>query len=183
VFQGIINNAKSAAGALMAKYAARVSVAVPFVIALGFATMAGTLMLIERFGHRDAYLIVAGGFTVIGLLAALAVRTKEQHEVIAERQAVGSETAGVASEAEAAAAVQIPLALLGTLFSSPIGPSTLLSLVRLTGRNLPLALLLGVIGVLLWPNSGDAPLAEDEEITPQSKPFPLNGASGEVHTR
>jgi hypothetical protein len=58
MFRGLINDAKSAAGSVVAKYAARASVAVPFFIALGFATAAVTLMLVEQFGHRNAYLIV-----------------------------------------------------------------------------------------------------------------------------
>jgi hypothetical protein len=32
---------------------------VPFIIALGFVTAGVTLMLVERFGHRTAYFIVA----------------------------------------------------------------------------------------------------------------------------
>jgi hypothetical protein len=37
VFAGLINQAKSAASHLVLKYVARASVAVPFVIAVGFA--------------------------------------------------------------------------------------------------------------------------------------------------
>jgi hypothetical protein len=151
MFQGIINNAKAAAGSMVAKYAARASVAVPFIVALGFATAAVTLMLVERFGHQNAYFMVAGGFTVIGLLAALIVRTKEHDEVVAEEQSTATDTAGVATDTAAAAAMQMPLAFLGAILSSPVGPSSLLTLVRVIGRNLPLALLLAGIGVLFWP--------------------------------
>ncbi len=48
MLRGLINDAKSAAGRVVAKYAVRASVAVPFVIALGFATAGITLMLVER---------------------------------------------------------------------------------------------------------------------------------------
>jgi hypothetical protein len=87
VFRGLINDVKSAAGSVVEKYAARASVGVPFIIALGFATAGATLMLVERFGHRNAYFMVAGGFMALGLLAALIVRTKEHDEVVAEEQA------------------------------------------------------------------------------------------------
>lgn len=43
-------------------------------------------MLVERFCHRSAYLMVAGGFTAVGLLAALIVRIKE-HEVAPDAHA------------------------------------------------------------------------------------------------
>jgi hypothetical protein len=151
LFQGLINNAKSAAGSVVAKYATRTSVAVPFVVALGFATAGITLMLIERFGHREAYFMIAGGFLAIGLVAALIVRTKEQDEAIAEEKAGQEDTADVATDAAAAAAAQMPLALLGTLFTSPAGPTSVLGLARLLGRNLPLVVLLVAMGVLFWP--------------------------------
>jgi hypothetical protein len=77
MFRGLINDAKSAAGTVVAKYAVRASTAVPFVIALGFATAGSTLMLVERFGHREAYVMIAAGFTAVGLLAVLVVRSKE----------------------------------------------------------------------------------------------------------
>jgi hypothetical protein len=178
VFQGIINNAKAAAGSMVANYAVRASVAVPFIVALGFAITAVTLMLTERFGHQNAYFMVAGGFTVIGLLAALVVRTKEHDEVTAEAHA-----ADVATDTAAAAAVQMPLALLGILFSSPVGPSSILSLVRGIGRNLPLVLLLAGIGMLFWPkNSAEVSESAAAEFTPPAGLRP-NGrfTSSNVH--
>jgi hypothetical protein len=54
VFAGLINHAKAAASGLVFKYVARASVAVPFVIALGFALAAFTMMLAQRFGHVTA---------------------------------------------------------------------------------------------------------------------------------
>ena len=86
VLQGLINNVKSAAGSIAGKYAARASVAVPFIVALGFATAGTTLMLVEQIGHRNAYFIVASGFAAIGLLGAFIVSTSEKDEVIAEEK-------------------------------------------------------------------------------------------------
>ena len=51
----------------MLKYVAPASVAVPFVIAAGFALAAFTVMLVERFGHVTAYWLVAGGLALIGV--------------------------------------------------------------------------------------------------------------------
>jgi hypothetical protein len=84
VFAGLINQAKSAVSGLVLKYVARASVAVPFVLALGFALAAITVMLIERFGHVMAYWLVAGGLAVIGIVAAIAVSAKEHEEEVAE---------------------------------------------------------------------------------------------------
>ena len=86
MFRGLINDAKAAAGSLVGKYLVRASVAVPFIVAIGFAVAAITLMLVDRFGAINAYLMVAGGFTLIGLIAALVVTVKEQEEEVAESQ-------------------------------------------------------------------------------------------------
>lgn len=186
MFRGLINDVKSAAGSVVEKYAARASVAVPFIIALGFATAGVTLMLVERFGHRNAYLMVAGGFTALGLLAALIVWTKEHDEVVAEEQAVKADTADVASDT-AAAAVQIPLALLGALFTSPAAPSSVLSLARVLGRNLPLVLVLVALGILFWPKSAEETMADEDAADDAVDPEILrtNGAyrSSELHAR
>ena len=97
MFRGVFNYAASSAGSLIAGYLARASVAVPFIVAFGFAMAALSLMLSDRFGHLDAYLIVAGTFTVLGLFAALIVRGKERAEV-AEEKPLNTETSDVGAD-------------------------------------------------------------------------------------
>ncbi len=77
MFAGLINQAKSAASHVSIKYVARASVAVPFVIAAGFALAAITVMLVERFGHVMAYWLVAGGLALVGVIATIVVSVKE----------------------------------------------------------------------------------------------------------
>ena len=69
--------------------------------------------------------MIGGAFTLIGLMAALVVSVKEQEEEAAETKAEATDTASVATDAAAQAAVQAPLALLGTLFATPAGPAML----------------------------------------------------------
>jgi uncharacterized membrane protein len=163
MFRGLINDAKSAAGSLIAKYLARASVAVPFVIALGFATAAITLMLVERFGAIAGYWVAAGGFTAIGLVATLAVSVKEQEKESVEKQAKESDTSAVASDAAAQAAAQAPLALLGALFSTPMGPGAVAGGARILAQNVPLVVFLGLVALLFWPSE------------PTSKPTDTDG--------
>ena len=111
MFAGLINQAKAAASGLVLKYVARASVAVPFVIALGFALAAITVMLVQRFGHVTGYWLVAGGLAAIGVIAAIAVSVKEHEEEVAEQQAEESDTEEVVSDATAQAMMQAPLAL------------------------------------------------------------------------
>src|SRR4051794_32885995 len=98
-----MNQAKDAVSGLVLKYVARASVAVSFVIALGFALAALTVMLVQRFGHVTAYWLMAGGLAAIGVIAAIAVSVKEHEEEVAEEQAEGSDTQDVVSDATAQA--------------------------------------------------------------------------------
>lgn len=156
MFAGLVNEAKAAASGLLLKYVARASVAVPFAIALGFALAATTVMLVQWFGHATAYWIMAVGLALVGLIAAVAVSIKEEQEEKAEELAEQTDTQEVVSEATAQALGQAPIALLGALASAPGGVTTLLPVVRLLARNLPLVLLVVMIGALFWP-SGTQP--------------------------
>jgi hypothetical protein len=156
VFAGLINHAKAAASHLVAKYAARASVAVPFVIALGFALAAIALMLVERFGHVTGYWIMAGGLAAIGIIASIIVSVKEHEEDVAEQKAEQADTKEVVSEATAEAMLQVPVALLGAVFTAPGGATTALAVARVLGRNYPLVLLLVLIGALFWPARTEA---------------------------
>jgi Na+/melibiose symporter-like transporter len=169
VFAGLINQAKSAAANLMLKYVARASVAVPFVIAAGFALAAIVVMLVERFGHVAGYWMMAGGLAAIGMIAALVVSHKEHEEEAAEQQAEEADTGEVMSDATAQAVLQAPLALAGALFAAPGGASSALKIAGLLGRNLPLVLLLVMMGALFWPTPD--PTADDTDTAqPGRKP-------------
>ncbi len=81
---------------------------------------------------------------------------KEQEEEVADTRAEQSDTADVATDAAAQAAVQLPLALLGTLLTTPLGPGVAAGGAKMVLRNLPLVLLLALIGLLFWPSQPTA---------------------------
>jgi hypothetical protein len=168
VFRGLISDAKAAAGAVIVKYVARASVAIPFLIAAGFATAALTVLLVDRYGAQTAYWLLAGGFTLFGMVAALVVTVKEQEEEVAETKAEAEDTPAVAKEV----AMQAPLALLSALLASPMGPSSAFGIAKLLGRNLPLVLLLVMGGFLLWPRDPVAEGADLAEGGPHDAPVP-----------
>jgi hypothetical protein len=148
MFRGLINDAKSAASSLILKYVARASVAIPFVIALGFGLAALTVWLVNQYGYVTGYLLMAGGLAAVGVVAALVVSFKEHEEEVADQVAEEADTPSVATEV----AAQAPLALLGALFTVPGGASSALKVAQVLGRNFPLVLLLVVIGALFWPS-------------------------------
>jgi hypothetical protein len=166
VFAGLINQAKSAASHLVLKYVARASVAVPFVIAAGFALAAITVMLVERFGHVMAYWVVAGGLALIGVVASILVSIREHGEEVAEQQAAKTDTEELVSDATAE--VQTPIALLGALMTMPGGTSGALAAARVLGRNWPLVLLMVMIGALFWPTENGDSLDDEPDSARQS---------------
>jgi uncharacterized membrane protein len=163
MFRALVNDVKSAAGSLVAKYVVRASVAVPFLVAFGFATAAVTLMLVDRYGAIAAYWMVAAGFTAIGLVSVLVVSVKEQEEEVANARAEKTDTNEVKNAAVAQAAAQAPLALLGALLSTPLGPGVLAGGGKMLARNVPLVVLMAAIGLLLWPIEPKAPSTADAD--------------------
>jgi hypothetical protein len=169
VFRKLIDDAKSAAVSTLTKYAVRMSVAVPFLVAAGFGTAAVTVMLVERFGSLKAYGLMAAGFAAIGLVSTIAVAVKEKEDVAEDVAAEQNDTAEVATDAAAQAAVQLPLALLGMLFTTPMGPSAALGGAKALGRNWPMVLMLVLVGLLFWPlenKEGETESAADEDPDP-----------------
>src|SRR5262245_34412393 len=156
-----------AAVSLVDRYLARASVAVPFIVALGFATAALGLDLTARLGASKAFWIMAAGFCLVGLVAGLVVSLRERETAAAEAQQAAEsgqsdlgELGEMASEAASQAAGHLPLGLLAPLLASP--SASVLATVRLLGRNLPLVLLLGLI-VLLFSSTEETGRPADEE--------------------
>ena len=180
MFAGLMKQAKDAVSGLVLKYVARASVAIPFVIALGFAVAAVTVMLVQRFGQVTAYWTMAGGLAAIGVIAVITVSVKEHEEEVAEEKAEASDTQEVVSDATAHAMVQAPLAMLGTMLTAPGGASTAIKVAGILGRNYPLVLLLVLIGALFWPTESDqTPETEAANLNPTvgSPPIPITSAS------
>jgi hypothetical protein len=179
VFRSLINDAKSAAVSAATEYALRISVAVPFLVAAGFGTAAVTVMLVERFGSQTAYGIMAGAFAVIGLISIIGVTRKEHDVAATDAAAEQKDTAEVATDAAAQAAVQLPLALLGTLLTTPMGPGAALGGAKALGRNWPMVLMLLLVGLLFWPvdkkQPDDAAPEDDAGDLAAVPPYAPNG--------
>jgi hypothetical protein len=173
VFQGIIQSAKTAVSSLILKYVARASVAIPFVIAVGFALAAIAAMLVDRFGHIAGYWLMAGGLAAIGAIVAIFVSVREHEEEQRTNKPEAADTSNIATEV----ATQAPLAILGGLLTLPGGGAAALKVAQLMGRNYPLVLLAALIGLLFWPSSPD-----DEGTTiPAFKPNGSDEASPSLY--
>ena len=146
--------------------------AIPFVIALGFALAALAAWLVTNYGYVTGYLLMAGGLAAVGVIAALVVSFKEHEEEVADEAAEEADTSKVATEV----AAQAPLALLGALFTMPGGASSALKVAQVLGRNFPLVLLLVLTGALFWPSEEGG--EDTESIRPRPNGFepPAPGA-------
>ena len=149
MFESIINDARRAASRVIATYLGRAVVAVPFVVAAGFATAGATLWLIERFGAQLAYWILALGFTLLGLIASVVVTVRE--EEVEEAAAAEEKEAAAASPLPAAGDVLAPVMALLPLLSSQFGMSASTKVVRYGFKYLPVLVLAALLGALLWP--------------------------------
>lgn len=146
MFGKLVSYATSGITNLITKYAVRASVAIPFLFALGFGLAGLTVVLIDAFGYRDAYLLLAGGFLALGVAAAVAVWLKERSEET--KSGAGTQTGSAATIATAAVetAKQVPSAIAaGTSDAS----SSFRDLATLAGRNWPLAVAAGIAILLL----------------------------------
>lgn len=107
---------------------------------------------------------MAGGLAAVGVIAAIAVSVKEHEEEKAQQLAEEADTGEVMSDATAQAAVQAPIALLGTLLTTGGGASSALSVARVLGRNFPLVLFVVMIGALFWPTKDADPIEVDADL-------------------
>jgi hypothetical protein len=175
VLEGLINDAETAAGAVVSKYAVRASVVIPFLFAVTFATLAITVALVDRYGAVYAFSIVATGYAIIGFVAALMVANAERAKL--RQRAAAPQTSATAATAEVAKSViaEAPLAMIATLLGSVGGPTAALGATRVLARNWPLVVLAGMIGVLVFAKGETPPTDVDGEHDANPDASRLNG--------
>jgi hypothetical protein len=137
VLHKVLNYITSGATSLIAKYALRASVAIPFLLAFGFGLAGVAVLLIEAFGYRDAYFLLAAGFAALGMIAVLAVWIKERREATDSRTGTPEVIAKTVKTAGALAG--------GTSEAS----SNLRLITGLAARNWPLVIIAGIAILLL----------------------------------
>jgi hypothetical protein len=143
----------------------RAIVAIPFLVAAGFATAALTIRLNHEFGPEIGLLILAAGFAVIGLLTALVMRARSEMpaggDASAEASADTSEsTHAAAAEAPALSSTDRELIMAALTSAAPVA---LPALVRTVGRNLPLVAAVAAAAFII---SRDGPASDQAALEP-----------------
>lgn len=147
MFQGLLKRAERSLDQVIARVLGRALVAVPLLVAAGFATAALTVKLVEMYGAVAAYGVMAALFGVIGL-ATMAIVAAGAVEPAAETStaASGDESTGQ-SEGLADATAFLTPEVRSVLAS--VAPMALPGVARGVGRNLPLVLILALIAFVI----------------------------------
>lgn len=155
MFNSIITRISSSVDNVVGHIVNRAIIAIPFVIAAGFATASASLWLNRQYGAEVGNLIMAGVFALCGLvcLAILSTSTKAS-------AASGAATASPAAEADSSAheGAKAPMSEADReLLMSALATATPLALpavLRLLLRNLPLiAAVAAALFVSMAPSS------------------------------
>lgn len=148
MFQGLLKRAEHSIDQVIAKYMGRAMVAVPLLVAAGFATAALTVELVELYGSVTAYGVMAALFGVIGLATMAIVNAGTNHA--AEASATEAEMTALPEQPPEAPtnAADLLTPELRALFASA-APMALPPVVRGIGKNLPLILILALVGFII----------------------------------
>lgn len=150
MFQGLFRRAESTIDNAVAKLVGRAAVAVPLLIAGGFASAALTVWLVEQYGAITAYGMMAALFALIGLVTMAVVSTNGTRpaEEAAPASASSAETASETAEGEGIDPLDLfPPEIRAFLASA--APMALPAVARGVGRNLPLIFVLALVGFVI----------------------------------
>lgn len=168
MFQGMIDEVKASVQELVTRVATRAAIGVVFLVAIGFAVAALTMQLVNHFGGITASWMLAAGFAVVGLVGLVAAKMHDnrqeerKQEEEQQAEAASPSMAGATSEA----AMQLPIALIGSLLTTTSGFISPLTVLRFLARNAALVAFGGILAVLLWPQKNVA----DAAVQPVPEP-------------
>lgn len=139
MFQGLFQRAEITIDGIVAKYMGRALVAVPLLVACGFATAAATVRLIELYGAAVGCAIMAGVFALLTLLTMAVVSGGQTEESAAEQEATSEEPTQIGRDFEGLFTPELKAVLGAT------APMALPVVARAVMRNLPVLIMLALI--------------------------------------
>jgi Na+-transporting methylmalonyl-CoA/oxaloacetate decarboxylase gamma subunit len=139
MFQDLFRRAETTIDGIVAKYMGRALVAVPLIVACGFATAAATVKLVELYGAPIGCAIMALVFGLLGLLTMAVVSGGHAPEETSFKAEEAEEPSRIGSEFEAFLTPELK-SLVGAT-----APMALPVVARTVMRNLPLLIMLAVV--------------------------------------
>lgn len=154
IFGSLFRRAEDAVGNILDQALARILVALPLLVAAGFATAAASGYLNARYGSETGNLIMAAGFGVLSLLVAGYVATwpavqAAQSETANQQATAGNSAAADTPNTSQTAAISDSERELFNSVLASAAPIALPGLVRLLLRNIPLLLAILLAGYVL----------------------------------
>jgi len=171
MFQGLFKRAENTIDQLVAKYVGRAAVAIPLLVAVGFATAALTVELTARYGAVTSYTAMAALFAVVGLVIMAFTETGITGAAPSEPAAASDDDSSDTPAADDSQAASLfPPEMLSILTSA--APAALPGLARGIGRNLPLIFILAVLAYIVshFAGSGEEAASAGEQDQSSSPP-------------
>lgn len=146
IFGSVIRRAEHAVENIVDQTLARVIVAIPLLVAAGFATASASVFLNAKYGPELGHLIMASVFAAIGLVAAIVVSVKSNGKTDTQTAIEERSTQAPGDAAEAQGDATTPLTssereLVNALLASA-APIAVPGLLRILLRNIPILLAL-----------------------------------------
>jgi hypothetical protein len=172
MFQGLFMRAERSIDSAVARVVDRALVAAPLLVAGGFATAALTVKLVELYGTVAGYALMAALFAVIGLatMAIVGVGARTSASSVDAAETPTSAAAETLTEDTTDMADLLTPELRALLASA--APMALPGIARGVGRNLPLILILALIGFVLsrLTEGSDSATAKPDDIATDDAP-------------
>ena len=146
MLQSLFRRAEATVDQAVTGLVTKVVVAIPFLVACGFATAAAAILLNRAFGTEVGCLIMTGVFVVIGGVAVMVASSRTSSS--SERSDEPAQTADETSTREQSALEGADRELLSAALTA-IGPLAAPPLLRLAVRNLPLIAAIAAAGFVL----------------------------------
>ncbi|MCC7251446.1 hypothetical protein [Hyphomicrobium sp.] len=146
MFQGLFKRAERSFDQAVTRVMGRALVAVPLLVAGGFATAALAVKLVELYGAVTAYALMAALFCVIGLVTMAIVGIEQRPAAETAEEPSASTAEGSSDDAADTADLFSPE--VRAIFASA-APVALPGLIRGVGRNLPLVFILALVAFVI----------------------------------
>lgn len=165
MLQAILKRAEASVDNAIGNIVARALAAIPFLVAMGFATAAASNYLNTQYGPQLGNIIMAGIYCLIGVGAGVVVASRNKSQAATEEGG----TAQATSTVDAPATPDPQLAAIDREFITSaltaVGPIALPTIIRMIARNLPLIVAILAAGFVLTRTSSGTDSA-DEQLQP-----------------
>lgn len=159
MFDSWISDFKRSINNAITEYVLMALAVVPFLVAAGFATAAVVIWLTESMSTTAAFLVVAAGFALIGMVVLLIARSYEKPTQPSEPQEVAQSDVAQASVLSGSMGT-----IAGLIFAHPgVAWSTL----RVLVRNLPALIAGSILGGMLFSDArAPRSVVPEDRLTP-----------------